>query len=134
MKLSSPGQSYQHSGAPVDLVYTRNALHHLPDFWKAIALHRVAKLLRPGGVLWLQDIVFACDPRDAERVVNEWLDQAAERAEDGWTRSEFEAHRRTEYAPTPGYSNRWGLEIRSADHGALGVYADYTCIKPRTHD
>ncbi len=29
--------SYEHTGAPADAVYTRNALHQLPDFWKALA-------------------------------------------------------------------------------------------------
>lgn len=32
--------TYPHQGAPADLVYSRFALHHLPDFWKAIALRR----------------------------------------------------------------------------------------------
>src|SRR5262249_42245700 len=26
--------SYDHQGAPADFVYSRHALHHLPDFWK----------------------------------------------------------------------------------------------------
>ena len=30
--------TYEHAGPPVDGVFTRNALHHLPDFWKAVAL------------------------------------------------------------------------------------------------
>ena len=38
--------SYQHEGEPADVVYSRNALHHLPDFWKAVALKRVAEILR----------------------------------------------------------------------------------------
>ena len=29
--------TYEHAGPPADLVYSRFALHHLPDFWKAIA-------------------------------------------------------------------------------------------------
>src|SRR5215471_16851744 len=33
--------SYQHAGDPADVVYSRNALHHLPDFWKALALQRI---------------------------------------------------------------------------------------------
>jgi SAM-dependent methyltransferase len=43
--------SYEHQGRLPDAVFTRNALHHLPDLWKAIALERVARLLQPGGVL-----------------------------------------------------------------------------------
>ena len=30
--------TYEHAGAPADFVYSRYALHHLPDFWKAVAL------------------------------------------------------------------------------------------------
>ena len=43
--------SYIHPGPPADGVYTRNALHQLPDFWKALALNLIARMLRPGGVL-----------------------------------------------------------------------------------
>ena len=42
---------------PVDGVYTRNALHQLPDFWKVTALRRIAGMLRPGGVLRLLDLI-----------------------------------------------------------------------------
>ncbi len=45
--------SYEHGGPPLDFVYTRNALHHLPDFWKGIALRRIADVLVPSGVLRL---------------------------------------------------------------------------------
>ena len=65
--------SYEHRGDPPAAVVTRNALHHLPDFWKAIALERIARLLRPGGVLLLQDIVFSFDPADATEALAEWL-------------------------------------------------------------
>ena len=34
--------SYEHAGPPADAVFTRNALHQLPDFWKALALDRIA--------------------------------------------------------------------------------------------
>lgn len=36
--------SYEHQGQPTDFVYSRNALHHLPDFWKGLALARVAAM------------------------------------------------------------------------------------------
>ena len=50
--------SYRHVGPPADAVYTRNALHQLPDFWKAVALDRIGRMLRPGGVLRLHDLVY----------------------------------------------------------------------------
>jgi SAM-dependent methyltransferase len=39
--------SYQHTGSPADAVFTRNALHQVPDFWKALALDRMAGEWRP---------------------------------------------------------------------------------------
>ena len=42
--------TYEHKGDPPAYVYTRNALHHLPDFWKAVALARVRDLLAAGHV------------------------------------------------------------------------------------
>jgi SAM-dependent methyltransferase len=39
--------SYQHAGPPADAVYTRNALHQLPDFWKAVALTASAQCYGP---------------------------------------------------------------------------------------
>lgn len=28
--------TYEHQGEPADFVYSRNVLHHLPDFFKAL--------------------------------------------------------------------------------------------------
>jgi SAM-dependent methyltransferase len=39
--------SYEHAGPPPAAVFTRNALHQLPDFWKVVALRRIAGLLGP---------------------------------------------------------------------------------------
>lgn len=58
--------TYEHSGPPADAVFTRNTLHQLPDFWKALALDRIARLLRPGGVLRLHDLIFDFQPAEAE--------------------------------------------------------------------
>jgi ubiquinone/menaquinone biosynthesis C-methylase UbiE len=53
--------TYEHQGDAADFVYPRNALHHLPDFWKALALKRIADILKPGGMPRLRDLVFAFD-------------------------------------------------------------------------
>src|SRR5580692_5435416 len=55
-------------GSPLDGVFTRNALHQLPDFWKAIALQRIADMLRPGGILRLRDLVYDFGPGEAGAV------------------------------------------------------------------
>ena len=126
--------SYEHEGASPDFVYTRNALHHLPDFWKGMALHRIAGLLPEGGTLQLRDLVFAFDLPEAQIRVTEWLEASAVKsAACGWTREELETHLRTEYS-----TFTWlleplivhaGFEIVTSDYGRLGVYADYVCVK-----
>ncbi len=65
--------TYEHERDPPDLVYSRFALHHLPDFWKAIALQRIADLLRPGGSLRLLDVAYSFDPPDAGPRIEAWI-------------------------------------------------------------
>jgi SAM-dependent methyltransferase len=123
--------TYEHLGPPADLVYSRNALHHLPDFWKAIALRRMASILRPGGLLRLRDIVFSFGPDEAERAIERWLAAAPDRPEDGWTRAELEEHLRTEYSTFTWILEpmlaRCGFSIREAHYGEAGTFADYLC-------
>ena len=64
--------SYDHEGPPADLVYSRYALHHLPDFWKAVALDRVRRLLAPGGLLRLWDVVYHFPAAEATERIEAW--------------------------------------------------------------
>ena len=126
--------SYEHTGPAVDVVYSRNALHHLPDLWKGIALERIAAVLKPGGILRLRDLVFSFDLPDAGRRIDEWLDAAAaERPDEGWTREELQTHLREEYST---YSwllepllEHAGFEIAAAEYEQLGAHAAYVCVR-----
>ncbi|HXM56763.1 MAG TPA: class I SAM-dependent methyltransferase [Candidatus Dormibacteraeota bacterium] len=125
--------TYAHEGPPADFVYSRNALHHLPDFWKGVALSRVAAMLRPGGVLRLHDLVYGFDPGEAEAVVEAWLSGAVVRSEDGWTRDELATHVREEHSTYTWLLEpmllRAGFEIREATTRPSRTYAAYTCVK-----
>jgi ubiquinone/menaquinone biosynthesis C-methylase UbiE len=130
--------SYEHTGPPADAVYTRHALHHLPDFWKAVALDRLARLLRPGGVLRLHDLIFDFRPAEAEKVLDRWLDDAAGDPSRGYTREDFAEHIRTEFS-----TFRWLLEpmLTAAGFEVLAtafrgpIYGAYTCVRTeRTPD
>jgi ubiquinone/menaquinone biosynthesis C-methylase UbiE len=124
--------SYDHTGAPADAVYTRNALHQLPDFWKALALERIASLLRPGGLLRLRDLIFDFKPAEAGAILDDWLDNAVKDPSRGYTREDFAEHLRTEFS-----TFRWLLEPMLAAAGFTIVTADfegsiygaYTCIR-----
>ncbi len=125
--------SYEHRGAPADFLYSRNALHHLPDFWKALALERVAAMLAPGGVLRLHDLVYSFDPHEAGRTIEAWFAGASARPEDGWTRPELETHVREEYSTfswlLEPMLERAGFDIREATYRPSRTYAAYTCVK-----
>jgi hypothetical protein len=128
--------SYAHEGDAVEAVYTRNALHHLPDLWKAIALRRLAGLLVQGGTLRLRDLVFSFAAADAEAGIGRWIDATA--SDDpavGWTRAELEAHVRDEHSTftwlLEPMLEQAGLEIVEAAYAPIGAYADYTCVTSR---
>jgi ubiquinone/menaquinone biosynthesis C-methylase UbiE len=124
--------SYRHSGPPADGVYTRHALHQLPDFWKALALDRIARMLRPGGVLRLRDLIYDFGPADAGRIFRGWFEHAAADPAEGYTGEDYAEHIRTEFS-----TFRWllepmltatGFEIVSAEFTGR-LYGAYTCVK-----
>jgi hypothetical protein len=125
--------SYHHTGAPPDFVYTRNALHHLPDFWKAVALERIASLLPAHGKLRLRDLVFSYEPADVEAGIAAWLDRAVASSEAGWTRAELETHLRDEFSTftwlLEPMLEHAGFEIVDVEYAPIGAYADYTCSR-----
>ncbi|SYZ72334.1 Ribosomal RNA adenine dimethylase [Candidatus Zixiibacteriota bacterium] len=45
----------------IDAIVTELALHHLPEFWKMIAIRRMYDLLKTGGRLYLMDIILSFD-------------------------------------------------------------------------
>jgi ubiquinone/menaquinone biosynthesis C-methylase UbiE len=124
--------TYQHAGLPLDFVYTRHAIHHLPDFWKGIALHRIAGMLRPGGVLRLRDFIFDFQPEEADEVISAWLAGATEDPDRGYTAADLAEHVRTEHS-----TYRWLFEPMLATAGFRVVEADfhrrvygiYTCVR-----
>jgi SAM-dependent methyltransferase len=124
--------SYRHTGAPADLVYSRYALHHLPDFWKAIALRRMAEMLRPGGALRLWDVVYGFEPEEAEARIEAWIEATTSAdVERGWTREELAEHVRDEHSTftwlLEPMIERAGFVIDEAERDLSGLFARYLC-------
>lgn len=122
--------TYEHAGPPVDVVYTRWALHQLPDFWKTIALQRMRSMLRPGGLLRLSDIVFSFDPAEAAERVERWCARyPAEGSGEEWTRADVEEHVRDEHStftwllePMIGRAGFVIDRVAYSDDGVLAAY------------
>lgn len=122
--------TYVHDDEPADIVFTRNALHQIPDFWKGIALDRIASFLRPHGVLRLRDLVFDFAPHEAEERIEAWMSGAVSDPAAGWTADELAQHLRTEFST---YS--WLLESMLERSGfdilersfRRSAYGTYTC-------
>ena len=127
--------TYEHRGEPADLVYSRYSLHHLPDFWKAIALSRIARMLRPGGALRLWDAVYHFDPAQAVPRLEAWMDEAAPGGvHEGWDRAELAEHVRDEHSTftwlLEPMLERVGFHITDASYDDSGIFARYICTKP----
>lgn len=126
--------TYEHGGEPADLVYSRLALHHLPDFWKALALVRMADMLEPGGILRLSDVVYGFEPAEAEVWLELWMSKmASDDVEGGWTRAELEEHVRDEHSTftwlLEPMIEKAGFAIEQADYSEDRMLAHYRCVK-----
>lgn len=123
--------SYEHEGEPVDVVVTKAAFHHLPDFWKQIALLRMNKMMKRGGLLYIHDVVFQFDPREYAGRIASWI-SGLEKAAGEEFRPEVETHIRDEYSTfgwiMKGLMERAGFALekcRSDD----GFVTEYACRK-----
>jgi ubiquinone/menaquinone biosynthesis C-methylase UbiE len=121
--------SYEHAGEPADLIYSRYALHHLPDFWKALALRRMRRMLRDGGVLRLWDVVYGFELDEAEERLEAWCASGGLDAARGWSRAELEEHVREEHSTfswlLEPMIERAGFQIEQADRSEDRIFARY---------
>jgi len=121
--------TYQHELGPADFIYSRFALHHLPDFWKAVTLDRLLRILRPGGYFRLWDVVYNFDPHQAEERIEAWCSAYDEGGESEWGRADLEEHVRDEHSTftwvLEPMIQRSGSEIIDAEHSDEGVFSKY---------
>jgi SAM-dependent methyltransferase len=121
--------TYEPAGPLVDAIYSRYALHHLPDFWKGVALARLRDVVRPGGVLRLWDIVYGFEPSAASERIEAWCAAAGASIEREWARDELEEHVRDEHSTftwlLEPMLRHAGFEIEDASYSGDGVSAKY---------
>jgi len=95
--------SFPFQPSSVDFIYSRFALHHLPDFWKSLALQRIYEMLTPGGVFRLWDVIYNFDPHEAADRLEDWCATGQDVSpftpiEDDWGRWEIAEHVRDEHS------------------------------------
>ena len=127
--------TYNHQGNLADFIVTKAALHHLPDFWKMVALLRMASMLKFDGILCLRDAVFSFEAAQYHDSINAWIERVSKPVGEGFTANDFATHVRDEYSTfswiIEGMLTRAGFEIESADYPTR-EYAQYVCRKIST--
>lgn len=106
------------------------SLHHLPDFWKSVALKRMFTVLAPGGRLYLHDVVIP--DTESEQAIQEFINLQGERGGD-FLREDTQIHFKEEYSTFD-----WIMQNLLQNAGFLvrnkscrdKVLATYFCEKP----
>src|ERR1700681_2780132 len=110
--------SFSYQPNSYDLIVSGYTLHQLPDFWRAVALSRIHRALKPGANFYLRDIVYVSMPDGSERDVGAWADFNIKNHD--FARDSVMTHMRDEYS-----TFGWVMERMLTDVGFTLVSADY---------
>jgi 2-polyprenyl-3-methyl-5-hydroxy-6-metoxy-1,4-benzoquinol methylase len=123
--------SFAYQPNSYDLIVSEFTLHHLPDFWKAVAMSRIFAALKPGANFYLRDIVFVSMPDGSERSVEQWADYNVKNHD--FARDNVVTHMRDEYSTFGWVMERMltevGFTLLSADYHAP-LHGTYLLQKP----
>jgi ubiquinone/menaquinone biosynthesis C-methylase UbiE len=87
--------TFEYDGPAADFITTTFAFHHLPDFWKGIALKRIYQMLKPGGRFFIHDAVIEED--NAIENISALIDKLSSAGGD-FAREDAEGDFRKEYS------------------------------------
>lgn len=122
--------TFENCTEPFDAVVTQLALHHLPDYWKMIALTRIYGMLKEGGKLYLLDVVFPSMTQDYHDYFNKIVTELRESTGNELA-EETETHIREEFSTLDwimeGLLKNAGFYIESVKYD--GFLAGYLCKK-----
>jgi 2-polyprenyl-3-methyl-5-hydroxy-6-metoxy-1,4-benzoquinol methylase len=123
--------SFAYAPNSYDLIVSEFTLHHLPDFWKAVALSRIFAALKPGASFYLRDIVYTGMPDGTERSIEQWADFNI--GNHGFARDSVVTHMRDENSTFAWVMERMltetGFSLLSADYHAP-LHGTYLAQKP----
>ncbi|MDY7033577.1 MAG: class I SAM-dependent methyltransferase [Thermodesulfobacteriota bacterium] len=128
---------FRHSGflqfqpaEKADIIYTKWAFHHLPDYWKQAGLLNMNKMLKPDGILFLSDVVFQFE-FDYETNIETLLNELSKDFSEEFV-NETKLHIRDEYSTfdwiLEGLIQRAGFHIEKS-HTENVLESEYFCRK-----
>jgi putative AdoMet-dependent methyltransferase len=117
--------TYEHKDTHADAIVTTFAFHHLPDYWKGIALKRMNSMLKPGGFLYIHDVII--EETNSVSNIQALIDKLAK---DGGEllREDTERHFREEYSTYDWVMDEllarsgFGVKSKQIEGGVLGTY------------
>jgi ubiquinone/menaquinone biosynthesis C-methylase UbiE len=123
--------TFEPGDEPFDAVVTQLALHHLPDFWKLIALKRINSMLKVSGRFYLRDVIYSSEISDFDLFFSKLLQSIPEEVKDEMTH-EYILHIKEEFSTfdwvIEGLIEKAGFRIEEAFYDN-GFIATYLCIK-----
>lgn len=113
----------------VNYITTTFSFHHLPDYWKGIALQRMQKMLKKSGVIYIKDVVIS----ELNSVKNiQGFISSQEKLGGDFLKDDAETHFRDEFSTydwiLDGLITRAGFTITSKKI-EIGLIAEYICKK-----
>ena len=114
----------------VDGIISSLSLHHLPDFWKGVALEKIFAVLKPGGRFYLYDVVIP--DQQSKETIQGFIDRQGKRGGD-FMKDDTIIHFREEYSTFD-----WIMKTLLTNAGFIikmddfkdGVLKQYLCEKP----
>jgi ubiquinone/menaquinone biosynthesis C-methylase UbiE len=118
-----------------DIIHSKWAFHHLPDYWKQAGLLNMNSMLKPGGMLFLADLVFQFAPH-YETNIDMLIDELAQSFSEEFV-GEVKIHIRDEYSTfdwvLEGFMKRAGFKIEHSNT-ADPLASEYICRKIQSFD
>ncbi len=128
--INSGFLSFDHQNETFDAIVTSLVLHHLPDFWKLIALKRIYNLLKDDSKLYIYDVIFSFELNEYENSLNEWIKSLP----NSKIISSVMTHIKNEYSTTSfimeSILKEVGFTIEQKEYNE-GIFASYLCKKEK---
>lgn len=117
----------EHENNDLDALILQVSFHHLPDFWKSVAVYHMARILKPNGKVFLSDVIFTFPVSDYKECFKEMIDFIRLKGDEGLTK-DAENHLLEEYSTfdwiIEGMFQRNGFKMISKDKKS-STYSDY---------